>query len=153
GEIPWGRLRHGDRGTWRSLAPAALMVACACLVILPWTIRNFVVFDRFVPLSTGGGQVLYQGIYVPAGPDPERIGPVFLERHPWIRRELGPEPGPIYRGQAVALFAEHLHPGENVDTALRGMALDAYADAATGEPLTLAGFVAGKVWLAWTSPA
>jgi 4-amino-4-deoxy-L-arabinose transferase-like glycosyltransferase len=153
GEIPWSRLRRGDGSAWKRLAPAALMAACACLVILPWTIRNFVVYDRFVPLSTGGGQVLYQGSYVPAGPDPERIGPVFLERHPWIRRELGPEPGPIYRGQAVALLAERLHPGEDVDTALRGMAIDAYADAATGEPLTLAGFVAGKVWFAWTAPA
>jgi 4-amino-4-deoxy-L-arabinose transferase-like glycosyltransferase len=152
GEIRWERLRHGDRDPWRKLAPAALMAACACLAILPWTIRNFVVFDRFVPLSTGGGQVLYQGSYVPAGPDPERIGPVFLERHPWIRRELGPEPGPIYRGQAVALLAERLHPGEDVDTALREMAIDAYADAATEEPLTLAGFVAGKAWLAWTAP-
>lgn len=146
------RLRHGG-AAWRRLAPVALMLGCACLVILPWTIRNFVVFDRFVPLSTGGGQVLYQGSYVPAGPDPERMGPVFLKRHPWIRRELAPQPGPIYRGQAVALLAERLHPGENTDTALRGMAADAYLDAATGEPLTLAGFLAGKVWLAWTGPA
>jgi hypothetical protein len=147
------RLRHGEGTQWRRLAPAALMAACACLVILPWTIRNFVVFDRFVPLSTGGGQVLYQGSYVPAGPDPERMGPVFLDRHPWIRRELAPQPGPIYRGQAVALLAERLHPGEDTDTALRGMALDAYADTATEEPLRLTGFLAGKVWLAWTSPA
>jgi hypothetical protein len=147
------RLRRGSGTAWRGVAPVALMVGCACLVILPWTVRNFVVFDRFVPLSTGGGQVLYQGSYVPAGPDPERMGPVFLERNPWIRRELAPQPGPIYRGQAVALLAERLHPGENADTALRGMAVDAYLDAATGEPLTLAGFLAGKVWLAWTGPA
>ena len=33
------------------------------------------------------------------------------------------------------------------------MAIDAYADAVTEEPLELAGFVAGKVWLAWTDPA
>lgn len=147
------RLRCEGGLTRRGLAPVALMVICACLVVLPWTIRNLVVFDRFVPLSTGGGQVLFQGSYIPAGPDPERIGPVFLTRHPWIRRELGPQPGPIYRGQAVALLAARLHPGENTDAALRGMAVDAYVNAATERPLTLTGFVAGKVWLAWTTPA
>jgi hypothetical protein len=33
------------------------------------------------------------------------------------------------------------------------MAVRAYLDAATDEPLTLAGFVAGKIWFAWTAPA
>jgi hypothetical protein len=142
-----GRL---DRG---SLLGPGLALGFACLAVLPWTIRNFVVFDRLVPISTGGGQVLYEGSYIPAGPDPERIGPVLLERHPWIRRELGPQPGPIYRGQAVALLAAREHPGESTDAALRGMAVDAYGHALVHEPLRLGGFLAGKVWLAWTDPA
>jgi hypothetical protein len=33
------------------------------------------------------------------------------------------------------------------------MALDAYAHALIHEPLRLAGFLAGKAWLAWTGPA
>lgn len=139
-----------DRGL---LAGPALALACACLVVLPWTIRNFVVFDRFVPISTGGGQVLYEGSYVPAGPDPERFTPVFLEEHPWIARQLSPQPGPIYRGQAAALLAAREHPEENTDTALRGMAIDAYAHALVHEPLRLGGFLAGKLWLAWTGAA
>jgi len=139
-----------DRG---SLAGPALALACACLVILPWTIRNFVVLDRLVPISTGGGQVLYEGSYVPAGPDPERFTPVFLAEHPWIERELAPQPGPIYRGQAAALLAAREHPGENTDTALRGMAVDAYTHALVHEPLRLGGFLAGKFWLAWTGAA
>ncbi len=142
-----GRLGRG------SLAGPALALACACLVVLPWTIRNFVVFDRFVPISTGGGQVLYEGSYVPAGPDPERFTPVFLAEHPWIERELAPQPGPIYRGQAAALLAAREHPGENTDTALRGMAVDAYTHGLVHEPLRLGGFLAGKFWLAWTGAA
>ena len=139
-------------GRWARLRPAALLAGCALLVVLPWTIRNLVVLDRLVPVSTGGGQILYQGSYVRAGPDPERIGPVFLAEHPWIRRRLAPWPGPIYRGQAVAALAAREHPGENTDAALTGMAARAYLDAATDEPLTLAGFIAGKVWFAWTAP-
>ena len=141
--LPWGRV----------LAPPALMLACACLAVLPWTIRNAIAFDRLVPLSTGSGQLLYEGSYLPAGPDPERIAPVFLAEHPWIRRRLGPQPGPIYRGQAVAALAARRHPGEEADKALRGMALEAYGDALTERPLELGGFLAGKVWLAWTAPA
>jgi len=147
------RLRGGKRLGASALAGPAIALACSCLLVLPWTIRNFVVFDRLVPISTGGGQVLYEGSYIPAGPDPERIGPVLLERHPWIRRELGPQPGPIYRGQAVALLAAREQPGENTDVALRGMAVDAYVHAIVHEPLRLTGFLAGKAWLAWTGPA
>jgi 4-amino-4-deoxy-L-arabinose transferase-like glycosyltransferase len=147
---PW---RRGAPDARRRLGRAALMAGFACLVVLPWTVRNYVAFERVVPISTGGGQVLYEGSYIDAGPDPEDITPDLLARYPWIRRELGPQPGPIYRGQAVAALAHRRHPGENTDAALTGMAIDAYADAAGGEPLELAGFVAGKVWLAWTDPA
>ncbi len=136
-----------------ALVGPAIALACVCVLVLPWTIRNIVVFDRLVPISTGGGQVLYEGSYIPAGPDPERIGAVLLERHPWIRDELGPRPGPIYRGQAVALLAAREHPGENTDVALRGMAVDAYLHSILHEPLRLAGFICGKAWLAWTGPA
>lgn len=142
-----GRFRRG------LLRGPAIAFGCACLVVLPWTVRNFVVFERLVPISTGGGQLLYEGSYLPAGPDPERIVPVLLEREPWIGRELGPQPGPIYRGQAVALLAAREHPGEEADVALRGMAVDAYGHALVHEPLRLTGFIAGKTWLAWTAPA
>jgi 4-amino-4-deoxy-L-arabinose transferase-like glycosyltransferase len=145
---------HKEGGlTWSRAAPVALMAGCACLVVLPWTIRNFVVLDRFVPLSTGGGQILYQGSYLPAGPDPERMGPVFLDEHRWIRRELAPWPGPIYRGQAVTSLAAHEHPGESTDRALTKMAIDAYADAATERPLELTSFLVRKAWHGWTAPA
>ena len=146
---------HRERGRFQRdlLSGPALAIACACLVVLPWTVRNLVVFDRLVPISTGGGQLLYEGSYLPAGPDPERFTPVFLEEYPWIGRELAPQPGPIYRGQAAALLAAREHPGESTDTALRGMAVDAYAHALVHEPLRLGGFLAGKVWLAWTGAA
>ncbi len=148
--LPW---RGGSEAGRRQLRLAGLMAGCALLVVLPWTVRNYVAFERVVPISTGGGQVLYEGSYLRAGPDPEDITADLLAQYPWIRRQLGPLPGPIYRGQAVAALAHRRHPGENTDAALTGMAVDAYADAVRDEPLELAGFVAGKVWLAWTDPA
>jgi 4-amino-4-deoxy-L-arabinose transferase-like glycosyltransferase len=146
---PW---RPGSPEVRRRLGLAALTAGCACLVVVPWTVRNLIAFERLVPISTGGGQVLYEGSYLQAGPDPEEITPHLLAEYPWIQRRLGPLPGPIYRGQAVAALAHRRHPGENTDAALTGMAIDAYTDAAVHEPLRLGGFLAGKVWFAWTDP-
>jgi Dolichyl-phosphate-mannose-protein mannosyltransferase len=39
----------------------ALFLACALLVILPWTVRNWLVFHAFVPVSTAGALNLWQG--------------------------------------------------------------------------------------------
>jgi 4-amino-4-deoxy-L-arabinose transferase-like glycosyltransferase len=38
----------------------ALVIACV-LTLAPWTIRNYIVFDRFIPVQSGGGWVLMQG--------------------------------------------------------------------------------------------
>lgn len=46
------------------VATAVLMIAFV-LPIVPWTVRNAVVLDRFVPISTGGGKVLYEGTFLP----------------------------------------------------------------------------------------
>jgi 4-amino-4-deoxy-L-arabinose transferase-like glycosyltransferase len=46
------------RLSWRALGPPAVLVAMALLTVSPWTIRNAVVFDRFVPVSTQFGSAL-----------------------------------------------------------------------------------------------
>ena len=35
------------------------------LVLAPWTVRNYVVLDRFVPVTTGGGKALFVATYLP----------------------------------------------------------------------------------------
>jgi len=73
------------RGVWswrRSLAQAALVVLGLVVVVAPWTVRNAVTLHRFVPVSTGGGQVLFSGTYLPSGGDPEKVGAEVVERHP-----------------------------------------------------------------------
>jgi 4-amino-4-deoxy-L-arabinose transferase-like glycosyltransferase len=46
------------RWSWRALAPPAALVAVAVAAVAPWTIRNAVVFDSFVPVSTQLGTAL-----------------------------------------------------------------------------------------------
>jgi 4-amino-4-deoxy-L-arabinose transferase-like glycosyltransferase len=40
---------------------ALLLVAAALAVVAPWTVRNYLVFDAFVPVSTAGALNLWQG--------------------------------------------------------------------------------------------
>ena len=47
------------------VASAALFVAAFALVLAPWTVRNFIVLDRFVPVTTGGGKALFVATYLP----------------------------------------------------------------------------------------
>jgi dolichyl-phosphate-mannose-protein mannosyltransferase len=53
----WLMLRRGRGGVVR----AVVLAASAVLTIAPWTYRNWIVFDAFVPVSTAGGQNLFQG--------------------------------------------------------------------------------------------
>jgi hypothetical protein len=53
----WLALRRGRDGALR----AAALLAMAVLTIAPWTYRNWIAFDAFVPVSTAGGQNLFQG--------------------------------------------------------------------------------------------
>jgi 4-amino-4-deoxy-L-arabinose transferase-like glycosyltransferase len=45
----------------RRVAPGAAFLVAALLTVAPWTWRNWVVFHAFVPVSTAGGQNLFQG--------------------------------------------------------------------------------------------
>ncbi|MGH2982295.1 MAG: hypothetical protein ACRDKV_09680, partial [Solirubrobacterales bacterium] len=60
------RVRWLDGGWAPGLGAAAILVIAFLLPIVPWTIRNAVVLDRFVPVSTGGGKALFIGTYMPA---------------------------------------------------------------------------------------
>jgi 4-amino-4-deoxy-L-arabinose transferase-like glycosyltransferase len=51
---------------WRAPRPgpgkrAAAFALCAALTVVPWTIRNWMVFRAFVPVATSGGLAMFQG--------------------------------------------------------------------------------------------
>jgi 4-amino-4-deoxy-L-arabinose transferase-like glycosyltransferase len=46
----------------KRLRPALMLICGACLIIGPLTIRNAVVFGKFIPVSLGAGQTLIEGI-------------------------------------------------------------------------------------------
>jgi Dolichyl-phosphate-mannose-protein mannosyltransferase len=154
-----------SRPEWRvgAASAAALLVGMA-LVVAPWTIRNAVVLDRFVPVSTGGGQVLFAGSYMPSGGDPERVGEEVLERHPGLARRLS---SPFLthserKGELTAVAVRHVrleqilaalaaqrYPNMETDEALGRMGRERLWGDLGERPFEYAGFVAAKVWRAW----
>jgi 4-amino-4-deoxy-L-arabinose transferase-like glycosyltransferase len=49
-------------GWRRAIATAAVPLVLTAALIAPWTIRNYDVFDRFIPLRIGIGQNLWEGL-------------------------------------------------------------------------------------------
>ncbi|HEY8490452.1 MAG TPA: glycosyltransferase family 39 protein [Dehalococcoidia bacterium] len=92
---------------WRRWAPRmALTVLAATAVLLPWWVRNAVVLDAFVPLSTNGGVDLWIGNHPGAPghfwlPDPA----VFPQDAPTAERELRWDA--IGRREALGYMAAH----------------------------------------------
>jgi 4-amino-4-deoxy-L-arabinose transferase-like glycosyltransferase len=135
------------RDDWRAgLVQALVMLVGLAVVVAPWTVRNEVALGRFVPISTGGGQVLFAGSYMPSGGDPERVGAEVLERHPELRRELPPEPR---LEQILAALAAQRYPHMESDASLARMGRERLWDDVSDHPVEYAGFVASKLWLIW----
>jgi 4-amino-4-deoxy-L-arabinose transferase-like glycosyltransferase len=137
------------RSDWRqSLLRAAIFLGALVLVLAPWTVRNAVALDRFVPISTGGGQVLFAGTYLPSDGDPEKVGAEVVAGNPDL---FQPEDAQRLRlEQILALFAADRHPGMETDQALSKLGKEQLWDGITEEPAEYAGFVATKVWRIWS---
>jgi hypothetical protein len=138
---------HRGRDEWRiGILQAAIMLLGLALVVAPWSLRNAIALDRFVPISTGGGQVLFAGSYLPSDGDPERVGAEVLERHPDLRSELPPDPR---LEQILTALAAQRYPGTETDAALARMGRERLWDDVSERPLEYAGFVVAKVWRIW----
>jgi hypothetical protein len=94
--------------TWRAsewrlgLAGAAVLLVAIVLPILPWTIRNYVVLDRVVPISTGGGKALYVGTYLPADGEYQRVKALLVQR--FEHRDLAPNSEALNEVNPTPLF-------------------------------------------------
>jgi hypothetical protein len=133
---------------WRSsLAHAAVFLLAAFVVIAPWTLRNAVALDRFVPISTGGGQVLFAGTYLPSDGDPEKVGEEVVAENPDL---FSPQDAQRLRlEQILARLAADRYRGMETDKALSKLGKEQLWDDVTEEPVDYAGFVATKVWRIW----
>jgi 4-amino-4-deoxy-L-arabinose transferase-like glycosyltransferase len=140
------------RDDWRSsLLRAAVFLGAALVIVAPWTIRNASALDRFVPISTGGGQVLYAGTYLPSDGNPERVGAEVARENPQL---FAPEAAQHLRlEQILARLANARYPEMESDKALSKMGKEQLWDDLSDHTGQYAGFVASKVGRIWFHPA
>lgn len=143
--------REAKRDRRQSLLRAAVFFGALVVIIAPWTIRNAVALHRFVPLSTGSGQVLYAGTYLPSDGNPEKVGEEVVAENPQL---FAPNAAQHLRlEQILARLAEHRYPKMESDKALSKMGKEQLWDDISEEPAEYAGFVATKVGRIWFHPA
>jgi 4-amino-4-deoxy-L-arabinose transferase-like glycosyltransferase len=132
----------------RALFIAAIVVLGIVVVVAPWTVRNAFALNRFVSVSTGGGQVLYSGTYLPSDGNPEKVGAGVVAEHPEL---FGPHAVENLRlEQILARLAESKYPGMEHDEALSKLGkaqLERDVIHHTGEYV---GFLAKKVGRIWS---
>ena len=141
---------RGSNGGWKpGLAAGALLLVAFLLPIVPWTIRNAIVLDRFVPVSTGGGKALYVGTYRPADGDGPRLRDDLLRTHPGLARMLARTPRDAKLDTMLAVLAAREHPGVSTDVALARMGRANLDDDLSGDPLGFTAMLGRKAYRAW----
>jgi 4-amino-4-deoxy-L-arabinose transferase-like glycosyltransferase len=142
-------LRQRLYDDWRqALLAAAVILLGIVLVVAPWTIRNAIALDRFVAVSTGGGQVLYAGTYLPSDGNPEKVGAAVVAENPDL---FGPHAVENLRlEQILARLAEAHHPGMEPDQALSQMGKEQLRTDIAHHLGEYAEFVATKIGRIWS---
>ncbi len=131
----------------RALLVAAIVAFGIVVVVAPWTARNAFALHRFVSVSTGGGQVLYSGTYLPSDGNPEKVGAGVVAEHPEL---FGPHAVEKLRlEQILARLAESRYPGMEPDEALSKMGKAQLEDDVlhhTGEYVEFVAKKVGRIW-------
>jgi 4-amino-4-deoxy-L-arabinose transferase-like glycosyltransferase len=137
---------------WRpGLIAAALLTVALLLPILPWAVRNQVVLDRTVPISTGGGKALYVGTFLPADGEYQRVKAILAKRY--LHRDLDPhsqalegvDPAPLFDRVAAR------YPDLPRDSALGKIGKQNFSHYFDEDPFGYLAMTARKTWRMWSA--
>jgi hypothetical protein len=134
-----------------AVTAAAVMLVAIALPVAPWTIRNLIVLDRWVPISTGGGKALYVGTYLAADGDYQRVKALLLQR--FEGRTLDPGSEALDRVDPEPLFdrVAARYPDLPRDEALGKIGRRQLSDDLGDEPVDYAAMTVRKTWRMWSS--
>ena len=143
----WSRWR-ATAASRLGVAAAVLFVAAFALVLAPWTVRNFVVLDRFVPVTTGGGKALFVATYLPGDGRQLRV------KRELIRRFEGKRTSPTGRSRDTQMKdlldkVARKYPDLERDAALAKIGRENFRKYVREEPVAYAGMVVTKMWNVW----
>jgi len=138
---------------WRlGAAAVGLMLVALLLPIVPWTIRNFVVFERFVPISTGSGKALYVGTFYPADGEYARVKAILYQRE--TGKSLPPDSRSLNEVNPTPLFDQvwrERYPQLERDAALGKIGKQNFSKYFGEHPLGYLGMTVRKVGRMWSS--
>jgi hypothetical protein len=148
------------RGPAAAATGAGLALAAVLVVVVPWTVRNLVVLERLVPISTGGGKALYVGTYLPADGEYQRVKALLYEKYEG--ESLAPNsealnevaPTPLFDRVASEVNEERAENGESElsrDGALGKVGKENFSTYFGEDPLAYLGMTARKVGRMWSS--
>jgi 4-amino-4-deoxy-L-arabinose transferase-like glycosyltransferase len=145
-------VRVGLPRGWRpGLAGAALLLAGLLIPIVPWMVRNAVVLDRVVPVSTGGGKALYVGTFLPADGEYQRVKALLVERYDG--RRLDPHSEALEQIDPTPLFdrVAGRYPDLPRDSALGKIGKENFSEFFGEDPGGYLAMTARKVGRMWSS--
>ena len=144
------RIWHA-RGWRPGLAGAALFVVALLLPIVPWTIRNEVVLNRTVPISTGGGKALYVGTFLPADGEYQRVKALLLQRY--RHQTLPPHSEALEKVDPKPLFnrVAERYPDLPRDSALGKIGKQNFSHYFGEDPVEYLAMTARKTWRMWSA--
>jgi 4-amino-4-deoxy-L-arabinose transferase-like glycosyltransferase len=129
-----------------------LMLLALLLPIVPWTIRNIVVLDKLVPISTGGGKALYVGTFYPADGEYARVKAILYEEQ--TGESLPPNSQALNEVNPTELF-DHVwkstYPELERDAAFSKIGKENFSKYFGEDPLGYLGMTVRKVGRMWSS--
>ena len=145
-------IRVGASRGWRPGAAGAALALVALLVpIVPWMVRNAVVLDRTVPISTGGGKALYVGTFLPADGEYQRVKALLVARYE--HRRLAPNSEALDQVDPAPLFdrVADRYPDLPRDSALGKIGKQNFSEFFGEDPGGYLAMTARKVGRMWSS--
>jgi len=145
-------IRIGRAHGWKpGLAGVALFVVALLLPIIPWTIRNEIVLDRTVPISTGGGKALYVGTFLPADGEYQRVKALLTQRY--LHRDLPPHSEALEKVDPTPLFdrVAARYPDLPRDSALGRIGKQNFSHYFGEDPIEYLAMTARKTWRMWSA--
>jgi 4-amino-4-deoxy-L-arabinose transferase-like glycosyltransferase len=145
-------IRVGRQRGWRpGFAGAALLLTAFVLPMVPWTIRNYDVLGRFIPISTGGGKALYVGTFLSADGEYQRVKALLAQRY--LHRDLDPNSAALDEVDPTPLFnrVAARYPELPRDSALGKIGKQNFSHYFGQDPVGYLEMTARKVGRMWSS--
>jgi 4-amino-4-deoxy-L-arabinose transferase-like glycosyltransferase len=150
--VVFAAVRVGMARGWRlGAGGAAIALAALLLPIVPWAVRNAVVLDRVVPISTGAGKALYVGTFLPADGEYQRVKALLVARYE--HRDLAPDSAALDKVDPAPLFdrVAARYPDLPRDSALGKIGKENFSQFFGDDPGGYLAMTARKVGRIWSS--